>query len=50
MEVFNFVKVFHSSVFIYHISHINTLNKQIVNNLLYFKKCTSKLWQNCSYA
>jgi hypothetical protein len=50
MEVLKFVKVFQSSVFTYHTSYTNTLNKQIVNNLLYFKKCTGKLWQNCSCA
>jgi len=37
MEVFRTVKVFQSSVFIHHTSHINTLNKQIFNNLLSFK-------------
>jgi hypothetical protein len=38
MQVFNFVRLFQSSVFIYYICHIKNLNKQILNNLLSFKK------------
>ena len=37
MQVFKFVRSFLSSVFIYHISHMNKFNKQILNILLSLK-------------